>query len=194
MRKLLSGIPFLLLFIFVSCNQSNQPGDAGGSGFDTTAFMQLGDSIAVSVQQVLLANVMQATRERGTGHAVAFCNERALALTDSLALKFNCRIQRISDKYRNPANKPREKEAALLLKLSTLNPLVPVIFNEDSALVYYKPIRVAMPACLSCHGTAGKDILPGTLEVIRQKYPDDLATGYKEGDFRGLWKITFTKE
>ncbi|MCO5257264.1 MAG: DUF3365 domain-containing protein [Lentimicrobium sp.] len=194
MRKLLSVIPFLLLFVLISCNQSNQPGNSDSRGFDTTAFMQLGDSITVAVQQVLLSNVMLATKAGGAGHAVAFCNERAMALTDSLALKYNCRIQRISDKYRNPANKPGEKEAALLKKPGFLNAASPLIFNEDSTLVYYKPIRVAMPACLSCHGAAGKDILPGTLEVIRQKYHDDLATGYKEGDFRGLWKITFTKE
>lgn len=194
MRKLLSGIPFLLLFVFISCNQSNQPGDADGSGFDTTAFMRLGDSITVVVQQVLLSNVMLATKAGGAGHAVAFCNERAMALTDSLALKYNCRIQRISDKYRNPANKPGEKEAALLKKLGSLNAASPLIFNEDSILVYYKPIRVAMPICLNCHGMEGTNILPGTLEVIRQKYPDDLATGYKEGDFRGLWKITFRKD
>jgi len=194
MRKLFFVIPFLLLFVLFSCNQSNQPGDADSSGFDTTAFMRLGDSITVAVQQVLLSNVMLATKAGGPGHAVAFCNERAIALTDSLALKYNCRIQRISDKYRNPANKPGEKEAALLLKLGSLNTAVPLIFNEDSVLAYYKPIRVAMPACLSCHGAAGRDILPATLDVIRQKYPGDLATGYKEGDFRGLWKITFTKE
>jgi hypothetical protein len=51
-----------------------------------------------------------------------------------------------------------------------------------------------MPACLNCHGNAEKDIATKTLEVIMQKYPNDLAIGYKEGDFRGLWKITFPEE
>lgn len=193
MKKLLFGI-LLMLFVFNSCNRINQPGNSDSIGFDTTAFRQLGDSISAAVQQVLLANVMQATKTGGPGHAVAFCNEHAIALTDSLALKYNCRIQRMSDKYRNPANKPGEMESALMVKMSAFNPASSLIFNEDSALVYYKPIRVAMPACLNCHGMEGTNILPGTLEVIRQKYPDDLATGYKEGDFRGLWKITFPKE
>jgi hypothetical protein len=63
---------------------------------------------------------------------------------------------------------------------------------ENRKIVYYKPIRIAMPACLKCHGSAEKDIDPKTLAIIRQKYPDDLATNYKEGDLRGLWKITFS--
>jgi len=51
-----------------------------------------------------------------------------------------------------------------------------------------------MPACMKCHGQAGKEIDAKTMEIISQKYPDDLATGYKEGDLRGLWKITFLEE
>jgi len=51
-----------------------------------------------------------------------------------------------------------------------------------------------MPACLGCHGTEGGDINAKTLKIIKQKYPEDKATGYKEGDLRGWWKITFPAE
>jgi hypothetical protein len=34
-------------------------------------------------------------------------------------------------------------------------------------------------------------IAPGTMNVIRELYPNDLATGYALNDFRGVWKITF---
>ncbi len=33
----------------------------------------------------------------------------------------------------------------------------------------------------------------GILEMIKARYPDDLATGFTLNDFRGAWKITFTK-
>ena len=58
-------------------------------------------------------------------------------------------------------------------------------------LVYYKPIRIALPACLKCHGEPISDIDVATSEKIQNLYPADLATGYKLNDFRGLWKIEF---
>ena len=81
----------------------------------------------------------------------------------------------------------------ILVKMSSSNPMKPVLVSENGQMVYYKPIKIAMPACLNCHGSAGKEIDTKTLEIITQKYPDDMATGYKEGDLRGLWKITFLK-
>jgi hypothetical protein len=117
-----------------------------------------------------------------------------MPLTDSLSQKYNCQIQRISDKYRNPANKPSKNEEDILLRIGSSNSGEPVLISENGRVVYYKPISIAMPACLNCHGNAVKDIAPKTLEVIQQKYPGDLAIGYKEGDFRGLWKITFPEE
>ncbi len=125
---------------------------------------------------------------------VTFCNERAMPLTDSLSKKYNCQIQRISDKYRNPSNKPNKFDEDVLLKLGSSNSGEPLLASENGKVVYYKSIRIANPGCLNCHGIKNKDIAPKTLEAIVQSYPNDIATGYKEGDFRGLWKITFQEE
>ena len=32
-----------------------------------------------------------------------------------------------------------------------------------------------------------------TTEIIKQKYPEDFATGNKEDDLRGLWELLFYK-
>jgi len=184
---------FAILF-FASCNPKQQPENTDKNEIDTLSFILQGDSISAIMQRVLLSNVMQATKAGGPVYAVAFCNERAMPLTDSLSLKYNCQIQRISDKYRNPANKPSKNEEDILLRIGSSNSGEPVLISENGRVVYYKPISIAMPACLNCHGNAVKDIAPKTLEVIQQKYPGDLAIGYKEGDFRGLWKITFPEE
>lgn len=188
---IIEAISFLVILLFASCNPKQQQLTVDGNDIDTLAFMQRGDSIAKAMQEVLLQNVMQATKAGGPAYAVTFCNERAMPLTDSLSERYNCRIQRISHKYRNPANKPTENDAVVLLKLSASNSAMPLFVSENGENIYYKPIKIAMPACLNCHGEEGKNIAPKTLEVIRQKYPNDLATGYKEGDFRGMWKITF---
>jgi hypothetical protein len=184
--------PFLALLFLVSCHTKNQKSDDLPEAIDTAAFLQQGDTISNLVQKVLLANVMQATKSGGPDFAVAYCNEKAMPLTDSLAKAHNCVIQRVSDKYRNPLNKLSEADAEIFKAMSTS--FKPVLISENEHLIYYKPIKIAMPACLTCHGTEGKELNPKAAFIVRQKYPNDLATGYKEGDLRGMWKITFSGE
>ncbi len=191
---IIEALAFLVMLFFASCNPKQQQNTAALNEIDTLGLMQRGDSIANAMQEVLLQNVMQATKKGGPEYAVTFCNERAMPLTDSLSKEYNCKIQRISDKYRNPANKPDGNDEAVLQKIRSSNPAKPFLVSENGKSIYYKPIKIAMPACLNCHGTEGREIAMKTLEVIRQKYPNDLATGYKEGDFRGMWKITFNEK
>jgi hypothetical protein len=192
--KNIIGISILATLFFASCNSVQQKATETGNGIDTADLLQKGDTITALVQKVLLANVMTAMKTGGPVNAVSFCNVHAIPLTDSMAVEYNCIIQRVSDKYRNQANKLSEADADILVKMSSFNPMKPVLVSENGRVVYYKPIKIAMPACLKCHGSAGNEIDSKTLEIINQKYPNDLATGYKEGDLRGLWKITFLEE
>jgi hypothetical protein len=183
-------VTVVILAATVSCHIKPKSAEAVKTN-DTLLLLKLGDSITTQVQKVLLANVMQAMKEGGPVNAVSFCNVHAMPLTDSLAEEYNCLIQRVSDKYRNPANIPTITDLEILSRMSTANGMKPLTISEDGLTIYYKPITIAMPSCLSCHGYVGKEIDGKTAEIIRQKYPNDLATGYKEGDLRGLWKITF---
>lgn len=182
---------FAAVLLLLSCNTNQPKSTVDEKATDTASLIARGDSIAISVQGVLMANVMQAMKTGGPVYAVTFCNEQAMPLTDSLSKKYNCEIKRVSDKYRNPANKPTETELETWKNISSSGTASPIISTENGHLVYYKPIKIAMPACLKCHGKPGLDIDAKTLEIIRQKYPDDMATGYKEGDLRGTWKIVF---
>ena len=56
---------------------------------------------------------------------------------------------------------------------------------------YYKPLKVAQ-VCLNCHGDA-KTISPAVQKKLQALYPEDRATGYKEGDFRGVIRIEIRK-
>ncbi len=182
-----------MLFI-VSCNPQQQKTDLSSNIIDTAAYLQKGDSISAIVQKVLLTNVMQAMKSGGPGYAVSFCNEQAMPLTDSLAKAHNCLIQRVSDKYRNPTNKLTAQDQEVWTKMASAATANTLSGSENGQVVFYKPIKIAMPACLTCHGTAGKEMETKTFEIIKQKYPDDIATGYKEGDLRGMWKITFLND
>ena len=192
--KISIAISILVIMFIVSCNPKKQKVTEAGKVTDTITYLKQGDTITNRVQTLLLTNVMQAMKEGGPGNAVTFCNIHAITLTDSLSSEYNCLIQRVSDKYRNPANIPTVKDLEILAAMSSANDMKPLVVADDGQIVYYRPIKIAMPACLKCHGSAGEDIDTKTLEIIRQKYPRDLATGYKEGDLRGLWKITFLED
>ena len=174
-----------------ACNPKQQKTDTPSNTIDTVTYLKKGDSVSSIVQKVLLTNVMQAMKSGGPGYAVTFCNEKAMPLTDSLAKAYNCSIQRVSDKNRNPLNKLTKPDMEIWSAMKSYASSKPSLTNENGHIVFYKPIKIAMPACLTCHGTSGQEMDPKTFEVIRKKYPDDLATGYIEGDLRGLWKITF---
>ncbi|MCE4565319.1 DUF3365 domain-containing protein [Maribellus sp. CM-23] len=154
-------------------------------------FQKEGDAITSQVQGVLLSNVAGAIQKGGTEHAVEFCNVKATSLVDSLSQAFSCNISRVSDKNRNPENALNKTEAELW-KLFAKNTQADTLLEINNKITYYKRINTAMPACLKCHGDPANDINGATLEKIQTLYPQDLATGYKLNDFRGLWKVVFT--
>ena len=134
----------------------------------------------------------------GPSYAVDFCNLEALELKDSLSLLYECTIQRLSMKYRNPADKPQtqtEKDQleAYQTSFEKGEPLLPRLSLSDDRVEYYQPITIVSGACLVCHGDPATQIAEETMQIINERYPDDLATGYALHDFRGVWKITFQR-
>lgn len=182
---------FLIGLFLASCSSPSTVKNENEPPLDTVSYLKSGDSISSAVQKVLLANVMEATKKGGTGFAITYCNEKAMPLTDSLSAVYNCTIQRVTDKYRNPANKLSANDSVIFSQILASGAFNSGIVAENGTIVYFKPIKIAMPACLNCHGTAGKELKAEIVETIKKKYPEDKATGYKEGDLRGMWKITF---
>lgn len=159
-------------------------------------YLTKGEEIASATQQELLKVVQGAMATGGPGYAVEYCNLEALNLKDSLSKLNNCTIRRLSTKYRNPADKPlSEIEMEQLKSYEMLHSegevLSPSVHIVDDAVEYYKPIMISSGACLLCHGDPETQIAEGTRNIIKELYPNDLATGYALNDFRGVWKITF---
>lgn len=154
-------------------------------------FTQKGNEITNQAQSVLLANVAQAMQTGGPVYAVEFCNLKASSIIDSLNLANNCEISRVSLKNRHPENNLKTEEDKILWAIFEAGMVTDTLIQENKKLVYYKPIKTAMPACLKCHGAPGSDIDAATSEKLQKLYPNDLATGYQLNDFRGLWKIEF---
>lgn len=172
----------LLVLTAVSCQQTTH------NEKEISALKNDADSIATVSQMILLQNVAGAIQKGGIDYAVEFCNIQAMPLTDSIAEGLNVYIQRLSDKNRNPANAIKTQADSLAWKKIKSKKADFIEQHNNGEVYYYKPILIAMPTCVKCHG--GKsNIAESTQNSITQKYPGDKAVNYKMGDLRGMWKI-----
>jgi len=183
--KLNDSLIVAVAFFLCSCNSKI-------SNETYAEFQKKGNEVSNQTQSVLLANVGKAMQKGGAVYAVEFCNLQAASIVDSLNLANNCAISRVSNNNRNPENSLKTSADKTLWAIFEAGTVKDTILLENKKLVYYKPIKIALPACLKCHGQPGSDIDSDTSAKLQNLYPADLATGYRLNDFRGLWKIEFS--
>ncbi len=155
-----------------------------------------GQKIAAEAFGVLSQELMKAMAEGGPAKALPVCHDKAGTLAAELGRKHGAEVRRVSHKARNPKNRAGEAEAKVLkefaAKLEAGEAPKPVIVRDGAGrAVFHAPILLAMDTCLKCHGDPAKDIAASDLALIRSLYPQDAATGFKLGQLRGMWKITF---
>ncbi len=155
-----------------------------------------GLNYALSTKGQLGKNLMGAIKKKGIKEAVTFCNERAYALTDSMAKVNHATIKRVSDKPRNQNNIANAKELAHIETFKTMvsneQDVEAIVEEVGNSVNFYYPITTnAM--CLQCHGTPNKELKSDTYKTIKGLYPNDKAIGYDVNQVRGIWSITFDK-
>lgn len=103
-------------------------------------------------------------------------------------------IKQTSRMVRNPRNAPDKWEEKSLEMFDVLNYPKGTAHTEFTTLhgeeVYrfIKPIYITK-TCLRCHGPR-KEISEDLREYLDTHYPNDMSTGYKEGELRGGISIT----
>jgi hypothetical protein len=174
-----------IVFLISSCGNK----DRNFKAMTNKEILELGDSISRLAQLTLLQHVGEAMKNGGPVNAIDFCNIHASTIMDSISEIHQVQIGRIAQRNRNPKNAMTMEEYRILkpMEKGTRND---TLIITGSKRIYYKAIRLEMPACLKCHGTKD-DISPETFEIIRKKYPADRATNFQLGDFRGAWKLVF---
>ena len=115
--------------------------------------------------------------------AINFCHERASKLTDEVNKKLPkyASVRRTSLKVRNENNSPDEIDIRVMHSYSDGNNSIKVVKDGNITRVY-KPL-IIKKVCLKCHGN---HVSSEISSIIKEKYPNDKAIGYKEGDFRGV--------
>lgn len=159
-----------------------------------------GQAITEAAQKTLLQTLLKKVETEGIVGTLEYCNLNALPLIDSLSTAHKTSIRRVSNKWRNPKDAPTADEQdfmdAYAYTVEQGQSPREEVFMEDNAtqVIYTRPIMLGAGLCLQCHGQEDKDIAPETLAKIKTLYPDDKATGYQLGEWRGIWKVTFEKK
>ncbi|PHR71910.1 MAG: hypothetical protein COA67_05845 [Lutibacter sp.] len=154
-------------------------------------YAKIGKEYTLATKTILGKNLKQAIAKEGLVGAMSFCNEQAYSLTDSMQVKYNAIIKRVSDKNRNQNNKANAIELSYINtfkeKLKNGEKIKPIIEKSDGKIHFYSPIKTNQ-LCLQCHG---KQLQPNLIAKLKDLYPNDLAVGYDDNQVRGIWSITF---
>lgn len=147
----------------------------------------------------LKQHLVSAIKSGGPTTAITVCNSIAPALAQQVSEQHKLNIHRVSLKTRNALNQPDLFEKQILTQWQADPQQVPTdgiakVEQQDNQQIfrYMKPIRIEA-ACLQCHG-ATETIKPEVKELLKQYYPDDMATGYQEGDLRGAFSVSIPIE
>ncbi len=172
-----------------------EPAPAPAAGEDAAPDAQARGQAAMREFGDRLRNELRAAMsEDGAAGAVSFCHDQAPRIADEVMATHGVRLGRVAvaDRNRNPGNAHGGWQGELLDSFQQAvdtggapEAQMAVIRDDVPAGVQLRlarGIRVEA-ACLMCHGD---NIAPPIAKRLAALYPDDRATGFLEGDLRGL--------
>lgn len=176
MRRLL---PLLLL---AACG--NEPQGMTADEAKLQAFEASG-----ALMKELVTELTNAIREKDTHEALDVCASIAQDITRRIADERGVEMRRTALRYRNPLNAPDDYERAWMEKVvaSGKIPTDPHVEVVDGELRYLRPLGVAQ-LCTECHGVV-EGLDPRVKAALARRYPEDKATGFVPGDFRGIISV-----
>lgn len=127
--------------------------------------------------------------------AARVCSEVAQSLAAARAGE-GLAIRRVSERPRNPADRPDAWESAQLARWTAqqtagenLTEVAQRVEIDGAAyLRYLQPLRIAAP-CLACHGDPAT-FSPELRALLAERYPEDPAVGYRLDELRGAISVT----
>jgi hypothetical protein len=181
----LSCLAFISAIVLTACVESKQESELTQES-EVTAEMargaQLLQPFKAQMQQALKAGMAE-----GPVQAIDACRIRAPEIAAALS-KDGVRVGRASHKLRNPDNAGPHWVGPVLDEYLASDRREPVeVALENGYIGYAEPILV-QPLCLTCHGEV---LAPDLESTIGTLYPDDQATGYTDGDLRGVFWVEY---
>ncbi|WP_345122992.1 c-type heme family protein [Hymenobacter antarcticus] len=147
-----------------------------------------GDSLTATADTLLRRTLARELAAGGVARAMAFCRPETYRVVDSLAGVLKATAHRVSERPRNPAS-----QAPLLAEEMRPDTVRTTKRLSQEVFFYQRPIVLNNQLCLRCHGEVGKDISAADYASIKQKFPQDKATGYQLGQPMGAWQLSLQR-
>lgn len=133
-----------------------------------------------------LKNELVTSMQSGLDEAIGACSTAAPAIAEALSVD-GVVMGRSSHKLRNPMNAATDW-VAIAIDDYLAGQSQPVAVDLGGGRHGYVEPIVTQPLCLTCHG---QELQPEVAEKLLALYPEDQATGFAAGDFRGVFWVEF---
>lgn len=146
------------------------------------AALAVANAAADELGRTLRARLLAAMAEGGPRRAMEVCSTEAATLTAEIGARHGATVGRASLRMRGHTPPPTWARAWLEAQGERAAAGVTGFARvEEGHARVLRPIAVEGP-CLTCHGASPA---PEVAALLAERYPDDRATGYAEGDLRG---------
>jgi hypothetical protein len=196
--RILYFISIILYVVFlISCKgEPKQQVETVGERYENLKvdFMRKGSSDLDIYITPIAEQLRFAVEMEDIDGAMKICSNYAEQIIKSRNEKHGWDAKRVSLRPRNSANAPTDIDIEIMndidqrIKGGEMAKPGSRLMGDNSVKVF-QPI-IAEHFCLPCHGVVDRDIKPSVYSKIKEKYPDDLATGYNIGDLIGIWIYT----
>jgi FtsP/CotA-like multicopper oxidase with cupredoxin domain len=188
-----------LAVVLIGCSDNSAPAQIAAKvpivaapAADESALTEQAKAAAQALGVTLKAELEAAMQTGGPVAAMSVCQIKAPELAAAISLAKGMTVKRVSLKNRNPVTGiANEWQTQVLQDFETRKAA-----GEDPATLIYTAViddeyrfMQAIPTatvCLVCHGN---DLSPAVIAKLAELYPQDKATGYKEGDLRGAFVV-----
>ena len=172
--------------LLISCLCLLAPLPAGAGETPDDGATARGAALLLPFKQQL-KSALQSGMAEGPAAAIDVCRDEAPAIAASLSID-GVEMGRTSHRLRKPDNRPPAWTTTLLDRYVAGGASgATTVVLPDGVSGYVEPIYI-QPVCLACHGST---LAPGVADALTRLYPDDAATGFAAGEFRGLFWVTY---
>jgi hypothetical protein len=195
----------LSLIVFAwGCSRSEPVAGPDGENVVASTWRTVAEADLTTVQRAQLDRALAAKDELATtlmgelkteleiggpSGAVVVCRDMAPLISEHVADNHGLSIGRTSHRLRNSGNLAPGWAAPAVKEIVDTAWFVEGPAGELGAIL---PIRL-QAQCLACHGPAD-ELDEDVRSALMESYPDDLATGFAEGDLRGWFWIEVPAE
>ena len=151
-------------------------------------------NVAMSIPPKLIASLKDEISKSGPEGAIPVCKDMAPKMAGKILQETGWKVKRVTLKVRNEQRAiPDDWEKAALEdfdKRAAAGESPAKLEKGEKVGNEYRYVKAlpVQPLCLSCHGSA-EQISPAVKAVLNQHYPNDRATGYTEGQIRGVISV-----